>query len=91
MREPTQGGGGIVRPVAAVLAVQHVREADHEGNLDPLLHVLEACIHASSRKGHPHEDAQPPSKSSEILHRQTPPSLKEKKACEHCCLTVVAT
>lgn len=72
MREATKSGGSIVGSIAAVLAVQHVCQADHEGNLDPFLHVLQACIHTGSRDGDPHEHAQPPGKSPEILHRSHP-------------------
>ena len=67
MREATQGTSSVVGPIAAVLAVQHVRQADHERDLDALLHVLQASIHSCRRKGNPHENAQPACKSLEIL------------------------
>lgn len=45
-KRTAKGGGGVVRPVGGVLAVQVVRQTTHKRQLDALLEVLEAAVHA---------------------------------------------
>jgi hypothetical protein len=48
----TQHRGSVVCPVGAVLLMQMVGEASHEGQLDLLLHVLEPRVHDGGWEGH---------------------------------------
>ena len=62
--------GAHTAPVAAVLLVQVVGEPPLEGNLYPLLHVLEPAVHHGCWDGHACKGCQATRKALKVLQVQ---------------------
>jgi len=69
-RRTAQHGGGVVRALAAVQAVQLVRQPAHEGQLDLLLHEAQAAVDDRGRDRHPCERRQACPPRTPFLVRQ---------------------